>query len=191
MFIFLLFIKCKHWGEFYLQHQRPQGPPSCELQQTPFSIITAFNAMEVSSESQHGDWDACRETRGSSFSHDKRHSIGLKTSACLWLRTVPGWDGVNFLHMVPGFRFVTKTALLTDHRKKSWCPERREKCFKSKVAVAALQIQQEVPGGKKGEDEGKVSKRVKYLGLGRQKDKDWDRDVVSVATTAEFKGQHF
>lgn len=57
--------------------------------------------------------------------------------------------------------------------------------------MAALQIQQEVPGGKKGEDEGKVSKRVKYLGLGRQKDKDWDRDVVSVATTAEFKGQHF
>lgn len=36
--------------------------------------------------------------------------------------------------------------------------------------MAALQIQQEVPGRKKGE--GKVSKRVKYLGLGRQKDKD-------------------
>lgn len=138
MFIFLLFIKCKHWGEFYLQRQRPQGPPSRDLQQTPFSIITAFNAMEVSSESQHRDWDACRETHGSSFSHDKCHSIRLKTSACLWLRTVPGWDGVNFLHMVPGFRFVTKTALLTDHRKKGWCPGRREKCFKKQGCSGSL-----------------------------------------------------
>ena len=43
-------------------------------------------------------------------SHEKCHSFGLKTSTFDYVLCLAG---VHFLHMVPGFRFVTKTTLPT------------------------------------------------------------------------------
>lgn len=56
--------------------------------------------------------------------------------------------------------------------------------------MATLQIQQEVPGGKKSEDEGMVSKRKGKIFRSRKAERQGLRqEGLSVATTAKFKGR--